>query len=207
MTTLQKIYEDIFNKSRFLAQDNYFTPIKTHSDNSWQKLDQLDETISQLPESIHQYVAHLCTLFKRASKKEQLFAEIENDTQFSNLNSTLKKVCEVYAIGLLVCDDLLTRINILNVNKKAGRITIPTISYNNACHYLSWISHTLHEAIARAQANAEDGYSTFHLTDEEIATLNCYSKLLTNVYNSSALGIFRKQPVRRFSAEQIVITA
>lgn|GEM_PF-5360273 len=203
MTSLHKIYEDIFNKSRFLAQDNYFTPINAHGNNCWQKLGRLDDTINQLPESIHQYIAYLCSLYKRNSQKEQ--SAPADDKQFSELNPTLKKVCEVYAIGLLVCDDLLTRINYLNINNKVTRVTIPTISYNNVCNYLSWISNTLHKAIVNAKAS--DGYANFQLSDAEITPLNCYSKLLTNVYNSSALGIFRKQPIRRFSTENIVIRA
>ena len=202
MTSLYKIYGEIFNKSRFLAQDYYFTSAKINEIGSWQKLDCLDDTIQKLPNCVQQYIAYLCTLYKRTNKQE-LSQQLQSIEKFVNdFNPILKKACEVYAIGLLVCDDLLTRINILNINKKSTRITIPTISYNNACNYLSWLGNVLLKGLERTTQDSDAAYFSLQLTSDEIETLNSYSTLLITVYNSSALGIFRKQPVRRFNTKK-----
>ncbi len=196
MTSLCKLYENIFNKHRFLVQDQRFMANRTHSNNSWQKQNKLNEIMAQLPENVNQYIAYLCTLYKRSGERE-LSINLEGTADF---NPAIKKLCELYAIGLLVCDDLLTRINFLNINKKLARITVPVISYKNVCHYLTWMGNVLLKLLAE---NSQD----FYLSPAEINMLNSYAKLLINAYNSSALGIFRKQPHRKFSNVQIAINA
>lgn len=197
MIDLKKIYANIFNKSFKLTQGNSSKLKETDYTGYWQKLEQLNQDMEKLPMDIQYYIAYLCSFYKRATPVE------DADFDLVNLDATLKKICEIYAIGLLVCDDLLTRIIFLNTNKKANKIIIPTINYNNVCQYLTWLTTLLLQTTGQPDTN----HFFIQLTEEDIATINCYSKLLTTAYNSCSLGIFRKQPLRHFKAEEMIVTA